>query len=161
MNIPIHYQKRKSLALELSLTGMRVLAPEGVEPESATVQDFVAEAIARLPARELVTEPLQAGDIYSLVGEWSARLGVRVARTQIRPMRTKWGSISTAGILTLSGDLLSLPRDLVEYVVVHELLHLKFPDHRRGWRVSMGMYLPDWQAREYRLQAYINEDPDY
>lgn len=155
MNIAIRYKKRKSLALKLSLTGMRVLAPYGVDPESAAVQTFVAEAITRLPAREPEKEPLQAEDVYALVGDWSARLGVTVTRTQIRPMRTKWGSISTAGILTLSGDLLCLPRELVEYVVVHELLHLKFPDHRRGWRVSMGMYLPDWQAREYQLRAYV------
>jgi predicted metal-dependent hydrolase len=42
-------------------------------------------------------------------------------------MRSKWGSISTAGILTLSGDLLYLPLELVKFVVVHELLHLKYP----------------------------------
>jgi len=70
-------------------------------------------------------------------------------------MRNKWGSISTAGTLTLANDLLYLPVDLVEYVVVHELLHLKFPDHRKGWRVSMGMYIPDWQERERRLQVSV------
>ena len=155
MNIPIHYQKRKSLALELSLTGMRVLAPAGVDPEINAVQAFVAEAIARLPAQDSAIPPVLAADVYALVGEGSARLGVTVARTQVRPMRAKWGSISTAGILTLSGDLLCLPLELVEYVVVHELLHLKFPDHRLGWRVSMGMYLPDLREREYRLQAYV------
>jgi hypothetical protein len=154
MNISMQHQKRKSLALELSLTGMRVLAPYGVNANSPAVQAFIVEAMAKLPAREIVTESLRPADIYNLVGEWSAKLGVTVTRTQIRPMRTKWGSISTAGFLTLSGDLLCLPLELVEYVVVHELLHLKFPDHRRGWRVSMGMYLPDWQEREYKLLAY-------
>ena len=155
MNIPIRHQKRKSLALKLSLTGMTGLVPYGVDPDSATVQAFLVEAVAKLPVRETVTETLQPADIYALVEQWAARLDVTVTRTQLRKMRTKWGSISTAGTLTLSGDLLQLPIDLVEYVVVHELLHLKFPDHRRGWRVSMGVYLPDWQAREYRLQAYV------
>jgi hypothetical protein len=155
MNIAIHYQKRKSLALKLSLTGMTGLVPYGMDPESDRVQAFLAEGVAKLPAREEVTEPLQPEDIYDLVERWSVKLDVTVCRTQLRPMRTKWGSISTAGILTLSGDLLYLPLELVEYVVVHELLHLKFPDHRQGWRVSMGMYLPDWREQEYRLQAYV------
>ena len=70
-------------------------------------------------------------------------------------MTTKWGSISTAGTLTLAEDFLALPYDLAEYIIVHELLHLKFPDHRKGWQVSMGMYIPDWKDREFRLQQYI------
>lgn len=69
-------------------------------------------------------------------------------------MRNKWGSISTAGTLTLAAELLKLPDDVVEYVIVHELLHLKFPDHRKGRRVAIGMYIPDWQERERRLQVH-------
>ena len=89
-----------------------------------------------------------------LVADWSQRIHVRVARTQIRTMRNKWGSISTAGTLTLAADLLSLPPDLCEYIIVHELLHLTFPDHRKGWQVSMGIHLPDWRRRAERLQAF-------
>ena len=48
----------------------------------------------------------------------------------------------------------ALPVPLVEYVVVHELLHLKFPDHRKGWQVSMGIYLPDWRTRSEQLTYY-------
>ena len=53
----------------------------------------------------------------------------------------------------LSDDILTLPLDLAEYVVVHELLHRKFPDHRQGWQVSMGMYRPTGE-REKRLASY-------
>ena len=92
-------------------------------------------------------------DIDALVAQWADRLHVQVNRVQIRRMRTKWGSISTAGTLTLADDILRLPPDLAEYIVVHELMHLRYPDHRRGWRVSMGMVLPDWREREKRLAA--------
>ncbi|MCB9158910.1 MAG: M48 family metallopeptidase [Caldilineaceae bacterium] len=93
--------------------------------------------------------------VQTLVRHWQERLGVTVSRVQVRKMRNKWGSISTAGTLTLADDILHLPQDLAEYVVVHELLHLKFPDHRQVWQVSMGMYLPDWREREQRLQGYV------
>ena len=92
-------------------------------------------------------------DIDALVAQWADRLHVQVKRVQIRRMRNKWGSISTAGVLTLADDILHLPPDLAEYIVVHELMHLRYPDHRRGWRVSMGMVLPDWREREKRLAA--------
>ena len=52
-------------------------------------------------------------------------------------------------------DESSSSSDLAEYIVVHELLHLKFPDHRQGWQVSMGMYLSDWRERERRLAGYV------
>ena len=77
---------------------------------------------------------------------------MQVKRVQVRRMRTKWGSISTAGVLTLAADILRLPPDLAEYIVVHELMHLRYPDHRRGWRVSMGMVLPDWRERNNKLR---------
>ena len=92
------------------------------------------------------------------MADWCDKLDVAVTRVQVREMRNKWGSISTAGTLTLADGILSLPLDLAEYVVVHELLHLKFPDHRQGWQVSMGMYLPDWRERERRLQGYVVAD---
>jgi YgjP-like, metallopeptidase domain len=155
MPVIIRQQIRKSLAFQITPSGMVALIPYTLDPDSDIVQQFIDQALDNLPARELVADSLTAEQVHAMVGRWSEKLGVKVTRTQIRRMRNKWGSISTAGTLTLSGDLLDLPVDLVEYVVVHELLHLKFPDHRKGWRVSMGMYLPDWRGREDRLQAYV------
>ena len=97
---------------------------------------------------------LTAADVQALVDRWAERLHVQVKRVQIRTMRTKWGSISTAGVLTLADDILHLPPDLAEYIVVHELMHLRYPDHQRGWRVSMGMYLPDWRERDSQLLSW-------
>jgi predicted metal-dependent hydrolase len=74
---------------------------------------------------------------------WAERLGVQVRRVQIRAMRTKWASCSTNGTLTLNADVLKLPPDLVDYVLCHDLLHLKLPDHGKGFRASIGCYLPD------------------
>lgn len=96
---------------------------------------------------------LTAADVQALVDRWAARLQVQVKRVQIRTMLTKWGSISTAGVLTLADDILHLPPDLAEYIVVHELMHLRYPDHQRAWRVSMGMYLPDWRERDSQLHT--------
>jgi len=155
MEIAIRSQKRKTLAFRLTPEGATVLIPRGLEPDSATVQQFIADALARLPAPEATTEPQTVSQIHALVGAWAQRIGVQPVRIQVRHMRNKWGSISTAGTLTLADDILRMPSDLAEYVVVHELLHLKFPDHRQGWQVSMGGYLPDWRERERRLAATI------
>jgi predicted metal-dependent hydrolase len=74
-----------------------------------------------------------------------------VKRVQLRAMRNKWGSISTAGTLTLASDLLDMPRRLVEYVICHELLHLKVPTHNRVYRLLLSSYIPGWREREQEL----------
>lgn len=155
VDVEIRRQRRKSLAFKLTPRGAVVLIPLHLAEDSPDVQRFIAEGLATLPALEHSAPSLPLEEIHQMVAAWSARLDVRVTRTQVRTMRTKWGSISTAGTLTLADDLLRLPVELVEYVIVHELLHLKFPDHRTGWRVSMGMYIPDWRARERRLQTSL------
>jgi hypothetical protein len=73
---------------------------------------------------------------------------VRVARIQIRELRAKWASMATAGNLTLSRKLLALPRNLGEYVIVHELVHLLAPNHGKVFKSFMRAYLPDWEERE-------------
>jgi hypothetical protein len=158
MNITIRHQKRNSLAFQLTSSGAVVLVPAHLDPEGEAVQNFITKSLARLPQAEPVTDSLTSGQVSELVSVWSQTIGVAVVRTQIRAMHNKWGSISTAGTLTLADTILDLPRDLAEYIVVHELLHLKFPDHRQGWQVSMGMYLPDWRAREKRLQGFVVAD---
>jgi len=158
MDITVRQQQRKNMVFRLTPKGATVLIPAHMDPDGDAVQRFIAEALARLPEPEADVEPLALSQLQQLVADWCDKLDVAVTRVQVREMRNKWGSISTAGTLTLADGILSLPLDLAEYVVVHELLHLKFPDHRQGWQVSMGMYLPDWRERERRLQGYVVAD---
>jgi predicted metal-dependent hydrolase len=68
-------------------------------------------------------------------------------------MSTKWASVSTAGRLTLNSELLEIPRELGEFVIVHELVHLLAPNHGKVFKSFMHAYMPDWQQREGRLNA--------
>ncbi len=66
-------------------------------------------------------------------------------------MKRKWASMSTVGRLTLDTHLVRLPKDLGEFVIVHELVHLLAPNHGRVFKSFMLAYLPDWEQREDRL----------
>src|SRR5437870_2623813 len=88
-----------------------------------------------------------ADDLRWAVRHWSARLNVRPPLVYLRQMRTKWASISTAGRLTVNAELLSLPKPLGEYVIVHELVHLLAPNHGPVMKQLLSAYLPDWQQR--------------
>jgi predicted metal-dependent hydrolase len=83
--------------------------------------------------------------------EWAARLDVRVRAVTIRKMRRKWASCSTAGRLTFDESLLSKPDELQHYVIVHELLHVRVPNHGKLWKALMRAHLGDYEALEARL----------
>lgn len=51
--------------------------------------------------------------------------------------------------------LLTMPKDLGEFVIVHELVHLLAPKHGKLFKLCMHAYLPDWEDRERRLQGYV------
>lgn len=87
------------------------------------------------------------------VRDWAARVGVKVPQIHVRQMSRKWASISISGRLTLNTELLELPKDLGEFVIVHEILHIIAPNHGRVFKSFMFAYLPDWQERERRLQS--------
>lgn len=90
-------------------------------------------------------------EIRWAVRDWSVRIGVKLRQVHMRKMRSKWASISTAGRLTLSTDLVGLPTHLGEFVIVHELVHLLAPNHGKVFKSFMYAYLPDWEEREQRL----------
>ncbi len=76
-----------------------------------------------------------ADDLRWAVRHWATRIGVSVRQIHFRPMRTKWTSISTADRLTLTPELLDLPKPLGKFVIGHELVHLLTPTTARCSRV--------------------------
>ncbi len=101
-----------------------------------------------------------ADDLRWAARHWATRMGVKVPQIHLRQMANKWASISTTGRLTLNSDLLALPRDLGEFVIVHELVHLLTPTHGKVFKSFMYAYLPNWEERERCLQRYAMQRPE-
>lgn len=84
---------------------------------------------------------------------WASRIGVKLLGVYLRPMSRKWASVSASGRLTLDTLLLDLPRELGEFVIVHELVHLLCPEARHGrvFKSFLTAYMPDWEECLRRL----------
>lgn len=74
---------------------------------------------------------------------------------RIRAMRTRWGSLSPSGTLSLSPDLTKAPRDCIDYVILHELCHLEHPNHGPAFRARLEQVLPDWERQKHRLELTL------
>ena len=67
-------------------------------------------------------------------------------------MKTRWGScnVKTKNI-NLNLELIKKPQECIEYVVLHELAHLKHPNHSKQFWEYVGMHMPDWKLRKKKL----------
>ena len=80
-------------------------------------------------------------------------MGLQPKRISFRDMTRKWGSCSSRENITLSTRLTWVAPHLAEYVVVHELVHLRVFNHGKDFKTMMSQFMPDWQAREKELNA--------
>lgn len=80
---------------------------------------------------------------------------VQRPRLIVRTMRSRWGSLSRAGTMTLNVHLVRAPRACIEYVVTHELCHLYFADHGADFFRLLGQVMPDWERRKQKLELAL------
>ncbi|MBM4119262.1 M48 family metallopeptidase, partial [bacterium] len=94
--------------------------------------------------------------VPKLIAKWEPLLGVRVAGYFLQRMKTKWGS-ANPGLrhIRLNTEVVKKPKDLLEYVIVHEMIHLIEPKHSERFVALLGEHYPTW--REARGE--LNELP--
>ena len=81
-----------------------------------------------------------------LVAKWEPLMGVKVERFFVQRMKTKWGSCNPgAGNIRLNSELAKKPRECLEYIVVHEMVHLLEPTHNQYFIALMDRFMPKWQ----------------
>ena len=89
-------------------------------------------------------------DLHRRALAWALKLKVNPRAVRVQAMRHKWGSCSSAGTVTLASDLLDQDSRFQDYVIVHELLHLRYTTHGRVFKALMSAHVPGWQSMEKR-----------
>ncbi len=87
-----------------------------------------------------------------LLARWQPRLGVKVERFFVQRMKTKWGSCNhKARTIRLNTELAKKPAECLEYIVVHELVHLLEPTHNARFAALTEKFMPNWESCRQRL----------
>ncbi len=79
-------------------------------------------------------------------------LGINKPDFTIKRMQKRWGSLSDRGTLTLNTTLIRAPKECIDYVVTHELCHLKYPNHSPGFYKLLDSVLPEWEKIKHKLE---------
>lgn len=96
-------------------------------------------------------EQLRAA-VPALLARWEPRVGVRVDTVFVQRMKTRWGSCNhDARTIRLNTDLARKPRECLEYILVHELVHLREPRHNARFVALLDRWLPGWSHRRELL----------
>ena len=120
---------------------LHVPAPAGAQQtahvRAALVSWFRRHAAERLPER---------------VEAWRSRAGVAKPRVVIADQQKRWGSCDHGGTIRLNWRIIQAPMRLVDYVVVHELVHLRHRGHGRDYWQALGRVMPDYERRREDLR---------
>jgi hypothetical protein len=117
-----------------------------VRPGASTSQrEAVVEAWYRVQLRQAA---------MPLIATWEQRMGVTVERLFVQRMKTKWGSCSPASrSIRLNTELAKKPPQCLEYIIVHEMVHLLEPTHNKRFASLMDDFMPHWQFHRDQLNA--------
>ena len=115
----------------------KIRAKIRAEVRGGVVSRFRRRAAERLPER---------------VAAWHAKAGVPMPHVKLASQQKRWGSCDQAGTIRLNWRIIQAPMRLVDYVVVHELVHLRHRGHGRDYWQAVGRVMPDYERRRRDLR---------
>lgn len=113
------------------------------------VEECVRQALVRwykVQAEELLKERM---DYWQLV------IGLNCNSLKIKGFKRRWGSCSASGEVSLNWRLVMAPQELIDYVIIHELAHLRYMNHGSEFWKLVGVFCPDWKNRRKELNQRI------
>lgn len=151
----LHFRGR-ALTLRTLKSPKQYVKQYGETIDAGLKEPSDSEAVRRLIEKWF---RIEAGHLLpQLFSETLTRHGFydfRPAGLVIRTMKRRWGSCSSKGIITLSSELVRLPDNLIEYVIIHELCHLKHHNHGSGYYRLLGEICPMYKEYRKMLRRYI------
>jgi len=100
-------------------------------------------AAERKQARQVIESKLQ---------EWGEMMGLQWGSIRIGNQKTRWGSCSSTGTLSFNWQLILIPDEIVDYIVVHELAHIAHPNHSPAFWKLVERHIADYKLRRRKLK---------
>lgn len=103
----------------------------------------------------LIKAKIKFAERYSICCKLFNLAEDKLPNLKIRHMKTRWGSYSTRGNITLNLQLIKTPVECIDYVIIHELCHVIHKNHGKDFYQLLATKLPDWQIRKHKLEIVL------
>ena len=152
----VHYYKGHGYTLKVVYhNGPAKVETEGDEYIILYVREGASKERRAAILREWYRAELKAL-LAELIGKWEQTIGVKANRTAIKQMKTRWGSCNhRTHDINFNLELMKRPVHCIEYVVVHELLHIIVRLHNEQFKSLLTHYLPNWRQTKEELNRCI------
>lgn len=157
--ISVEYRKqnRRNIMIRTRTGGVIVYMPRWLKPNHPEVKKALQASLPKLidyipEDRPTITEQ---DELRHITYQWAGKMNVSPKRITFRDMQQKWGSCSSLGNITLANALCTIPFELAEYVIVHELAHLIHLDHSPAFWKCLEQYIPDYRQRKKQLEEFM------
>ena len=132
--------------VEVALRGGRLVVTVGASVAAANRTEVVRRGL-----RDWYRSRAELWLPERLAG-WSERSGLRAAEVLIRSQRGRWASCDRGGVLRLNWRIVQADPRLIDYVLAHELLHLRHPEHSKAFWRELGRLMPEYEKRREELR---------
>ena len=92
--------------------------------------------------------------IPALVDKWSEIMGLKPNKISFRKTKRQWGSCSGKNNLSFNTMMMKLPHDVIQYIIVHELAHIKYKHHQKSFWKEIEKYMPEYKQHVIELKKY-------
>ncbi len=147
---PVEYRHADAARVRVTCDGS-VLALKGA----------VHDASACLLALQRWRDRVGKERLPVLLEEVSSACGIGYERVTVRGQRTRWGSCSSRGTISLNRNLMFLPEELVRYVMLHELVHMRVPNHSKRFWDSVTRYYPEVDVARAEMRRGMSYIPPW
>ena len=118
------------------------------------IRDFEKKHRELFVSNEPIDMKIARAVIVPEVGRLAERHGFEFGKVSVRRQKTRWGSCSANNNISLNAHLLSLPHELMEYVILHELVHTRVKDHSIRFWAEFEKVLPNAKRLDFKLKEY-------
>ncbi len=170
------YSNRRSIAIVINKDGeVTVRAPKSIFVNKKTIEDFVQskeswiiknldkinknkksekpKIIDGLTAQELKQKREEARKVISeRLNNYAKKYNFKFLKFRLSSAKTRWGSCSTSGTISINWHLIFAPIDMLDYVIVHELCHTKHHNHSKFFWNEVAKIIPDYKERRKWLR---------
>ena len=165
MEYKILVRKVKVPRVEMRDGEIRVIVPPGIDP-SVVIKKAKSWIERKMKEQEMMKKEAERLSIvkrseeefkrYVLkrIEDFSREIGVKVNAIRFRKMKTRWGSCSPKGQISVNTLLRYLPLDLIDYVLFHEVLHRRYMNHGPAFKKEISKRFPGWKEKEKLLRLY-------